>query len=110
VKVTAQLFHFPAAPTLLLIIFFAILIVAKGNYYTNQNLFFAGILLYFAYVFSAFKSNPDWNAVFMSTVVPPKELWNRDFLLSSIAIIGTTITPWGQFFINCYSNDKKVPI
>ena len=45
----------------------------------------------------------------MSLVTPTIE-WTTPFLLTMIALIGNTITPWGQFFIQSYVVDKGLDI
>src|SRR5664280_3490273 len=34
--------------------------------------------------------------------------YTRDFLLIGMGVLGTTITPWGQFFISSFAFDKKI--
>jgi NRAMP (natural resistance-associated macrophage protein)-like metal ion transporter len=50
-----------------------------------------------AYVLSAFFSKPDWTAVLKGTFVPTL-VWNRDFLALTVAILGTTISPYMFFW------------
>lgn len=107
-KSTSILFHIPVIPFLIGIIIIAFLFISKGSYEINQKIFLVGILLYFSYIFSAFKSSPDWSKAFSSLVDPTQVLWSKDYIVAAIAVLGTTITPWGQFFIQSYVNDKKI--
>jgi Mn2+/Fe2+ NRAMP family transporter len=50
-----------------------------------------------SYVASGFLVHPDWAQVFHQTVVPPLQL-NQGYLLTLVAVIGTTIAPWMQFY------------
>jgi Mn2+/Fe2+ NRAMP family transporter len=68
------------------------------------------MIFYFAYVFSAIKGSPHWGQAITSLVVPSKSMFSKDFLITSIAVLGTTITPWGQFFVQSYMKDKNVPV
>lgn len=109
-KATSELFRIPTIPLLLLVIFFAYLFIAKGNYKTNQRIFLFGTILYFSYIFSAIKSNPNWGDAVRSLFIPQEFPLSRDYIMGAIAVLGTTITPWGQFFILSYLVDKKISI
>jgi Mn2+/Fe2+ NRAMP family transporter len=63
--------------------------------------------LYIAYVISGLLAHSDWLSALKATVVPSFEL-NQDYVITFIATIGTTITPWGQFFIQSYCVDKRL--
>lgn len=82
-------------------------LVISGNFRNIQRVFLTSSLLYFAYVFAGFMSHPDWSAAVKSIVVPS---WipSHDFLFMAIALIGTTVTIWGQFFIQSYFAEKGV--
>lgn len=109
-KTTTAMFHIPTVPFMVLIIVFSFLFVSKGNYITNQRLFLLGMVLYFAYVISAVKGSPDWEKAFVSVFVPTDLKLSGDFIFSAIAVLGTTITPWGQFFVQSYLLDKKISL
>ena len=69
-------------------------------------------LFYLAYIFSAFKSNPDWNLAFKNLAWPQginftSEYW-KNYIVIGLGVLGTTITPWGQFFISSFGLDKKI--
>jgi len=82
-------------------------LVISGNFKNIQRIFLTSSALYLAYVVAGFMSHPDWSAALKSIVVPS---WipTQDFLFMAIALIGTTVTIWGQFFIQSYFAEKGV--
>lgn len=54
-------------------------------------------LVLFAYVITAFLSQPDWYAVLKATFVP-RVVWSSQFLATFVAILGTTISPYLFFW------------
>ena len=107
-KAVSQMFQLPSFAVIILIIGFAFLLISKGDYRTNQRIFLFGTILYIAYIFSAIRANPDWGKALTSLITPVDIKLSKEFVFASIAIIGTTITPWGQFFINSFIIDKKI--
>jgi NRAMP (natural resistance-associated macrophage protein)-like metal ion transporter len=83
------------------------LLVIRGNYRSVERALLIMSVIYVSYILSAFLARPDWGEVARSTVTPTLQL-NGSFLVTLIALIGTTITPWGQFFIQSYVVDKGV--
>lgn len=80
--------------------------IALGNYSRVQFLFVGvGILVSLAYVISAFMAGPDWNQAFQNLVVPHLSS-SPAYWLAVVGTVGTTITPWGQAFIQSYVADK----
>jgi Mn2+/Fe2+ NRAMP family transporter len=69
-------------------------------------------LFFLAYIFSAVKAKPDWGLALSNLAYPHGVTWDakytRDFLLIGMGVLGTTITPWGQFFISSFAFDKKI--
>jgi NRAMP (natural resistance-associated macrophage protein)-like metal ion transporter len=108
VKTSAQLLGLH--PTFLIIatILFAFFLIVKSSYEKSQRIFLTSIIFYFAYVFSAFKGNPHWGQAMESMIIPSPKMLSKDYIITSIAVIGTTITPWGQFFVQSYMKDKQV--
>jgi len=84
-------------------------IVSSGSFRRVERLFMVFVLFYFSYIASGLLANPPWERVLRSLVVPN---FNPDpeFLLLAIAITGTTVAPWGQFFIQSYVRDKAVQL
>jgi len=105
-----RLLHLPVLPGLIAMTGLIILFVIQGNYQTNQKIFLFAGFLYIVYIFSAVLAKPDWNEAVISLVVPRNIPLTFDFLLGSIALLGTTVTPWGQFFISSFVRDKKLTV
>lgn len=105
-----QLLNVPVLPFLVVFTLLIILFVALGNYQTNQKLFLLLSFLLFTYVASAIMAKPDWGLAIKSLMIPTKVDFSPSFLFASIALLGTTVTPWGQFFISSFINDKKLSL
>ncbi|MFH0820702.1 MAG: Nramp family divalent metal transporter [Candidatus Peregrinibacteria bacterium] len=82
-------------------------IVYKGSFRIVQKVFLTSSLLFFSYVLAGFLSHPDWAEAGKSILVPSVP-WDPNFLYIAVAVIGTTITAWGQFFVQSYFVDKGV--
>ncbi len=87
-----------------MLVFFA---VTGGSRKAVERVFFIFCTVYLAYVVSGFIVHPDWPQVIRSTVVPSFTP-SKAYLVMVIAIIGTTISPWMQFYIQSAIVDKGV--
>jgi Mn2+/Fe2+ NRAMP family transporter len=112
VKVTSAMLNIPAVPSIFLILIISLLVVTKGNYKLTQNIMLLSSLFYLAYIISAVKAKPDWGLALSNLVYPHGVEFNaqylRNYLLIGMGVLGTTITPWGQFFISSFAGDKKI--
>lgn len=107
-KSALELFGLP--PMILpLIIGSLFLFVIIANYSVIQRFFLILIVFYGLYIASAVMAKPDWGLAMRSLVVP-SGTWSPTFIFTSVAVLGTTVTAWGQFFINSYIKDKRVSI
>jgi len=101
------------------------LFVTRGSYRRIERILLGLSLVYLAYIVSAFLAHPPWLHVLKETVAPnlratfaertahfPKELAGVSplsaYVLMIINVVGTTITPWGQFYIQSTVRDKGV--
>ncbi len=82
-------------------------LVVKGNYRFVERILLVACLLYFGYVLSGVMARPDWGAVFSATFTPRLQ-WNAEYMILSVAIIGTTITPWMQFYLQSSIAEKGI--
>ena len=85
------------------------LLVTRGSFRKVERVFLALTAVYVAYFIAGFLARPDWNAAARGATVPQVQVTSL-WLLTVIAAIGTTITPWGQFFIQAYIVDKRISI
>lgn len=95
---------FISVPIAIILIF---ALVAKGSFRKLEKLFLLLSFFYIAYIASAFIVHPNWTMAIKSLVIPQIKL-SGVYILTMMAVIGTTITPWGQFFIQDYVVDKKL--
>jgi Mn2+ and Fe2+ transporters of the NRAMP family len=97
---------FIAVPLAAVLVWF---LVIKGQYKYVERFLLALCLIYVSYVVSGFLVHPDWTQVFHQTVVPSIQL-NQGYLLTLVAVIGTTIAPWMQFYQQSAIADKQIPV
>jgi len=83
------------------------MLVTKGSYRLVEKILLIACLMYFGYVISGFMAHPDWSEVFRKTVLPEIKLDN-EYIYLCIAIIGTTITPWMQFYLQSSIAEKGI--
>ena len=83
------------------------LLVVKGSYRMVERAFLVLSLVFLAYIISGFRARPDWGQVAHHLFVPHFE-WNVGFIAMFIGVIGTTITPWMQFYLQSSVVDKGI--
>ena len=112
VKTTSAMLHIPPIPFVMAIVLVSFFFVTKGNYKLTQGIMLVASLFYIVYIISAVKAHPDWNLAVSNLFYPHgvamTQAYLRDFLLIGMGVLGTTITPWGQFFISSFAFDKKI--
>jgi Mn2+/Fe2+ NRAMP family transporter len=86
------------------------LIVVKGQYKTVEKVFLAASFFYLTYIVAGFLARPAWLQALEATIVPPhKEMFLRqDYLYMVIGVVGTTIAPWMQFYLQASIVEKGV--
>jgi Mn2+/Fe2+ NRAMP family transporter len=83
-------------------------LLSRANFRRIQFVFLAvGIGTSLAYAISAILAHPDWGTALSHTVVPHGSLTTL-YLVAVMGTVGTTITPWGQAFIQSYAADKQL--
>lgn len=83
------------------------MLVTRGSYRFVERILLFACLIYFGYVISGIMAGPDWSEVFKRVFVPDIKL-NSEYVYLSIAIIGTTITPWMQFYLQSSIAEKGI--
>jgi Mn2+/Fe2+ NRAMP family transporter len=88
---------------------FVFTIVTRGNYRLVEKIFFFFCFVYLSYVVSGFIVHPDWHEV-LGRLVVPHFTRSSAYLLTAVGIIGTTISPWMQFYIQSAIVEKGIKI
>jgi NRAMP (natural resistance-associated macrophage protein)-like metal ion transporter len=108
----ARMLKIPVVPFAVGILLVALLFITRGSYRLTQSVMLLVSLFYVAYVISAFKARPDWGLALSNLVFPHGVTWTpsylRSYLIIGMGVLGTTITPWGQFFVSSFAFDKKI--
>jgi Mn2+/Fe2+ NRAMP family transporter len=102
------LFGVPTPVSALAAAIAVITLISVGSF-SRVQYFFVGIgaVVSAAYIISAILSHPDWSQAATSLVIPHGQLTGV-YMLAVVGTVGTTITPWGQGFIQAYVVDKRL--
>lgn len=84
-------------------------IVVKGTYRVAEKIFLVFCLALFVYVAAALMGRPDWSAIGQSIIKPKIEM-SFSYISTVIALIGTTIAPWMQFYMQSAVIEKQLRI
>ncbi len=82
-------------------------LVVKTNYKTVEKIFLIACTVYLTYIVSAFFAKPVWRDVIQQTVEPHIES-NAAWILMIIGLVGTTIAPWMQFYLQSSIVEKRI--
>ena len=85
------------------------LVILRGNYKSVEKILLVLCLSAFSYVITVFVIKPDWGIILKDALTPTIEL-GAEYLLAVLAVIGTTITPWGIFYLQASVADKGTDI
>ena len=98
--------HYVSVPLSAILIWF---LIVKGSYKRVERVFLLMSLVFLGYVISAFLARPDWGAVATGFVRPEFKL-EQTFLFTLVAMIGTTISPYMQVYVQSSVVDKGVTL
>jgi len=100
------LFRIPPQVSSIVAGMFVVIVLARGSFGPVQYAFLAiGAAVSTAYAVSAVLAGPDWGHATLALVVPEISP-TAAYLITLVGVVGTTITPWGQAFIQSYVADK----
>jgi Mn2+/Fe2+ NRAMP family transporter len=85
------------------------LLVVKGTYRSVEKIFLFACLFYVTYIISGFLAKPDWAAIGTSLVRPRLD-FSPGALGMVIGLVGTTIAPWMQFYLQASIVEKNVAV
>jgi len=82
-------------------------LVVKGNYRSVEKIFLFSCVLYLTYVISGFLVKPDWKEAAIYSVKPVL-LLEPGYIYMLIGMVGTTIAPWMQFYLQAAVVEKGI--
>ena len=82
-------------------------VVVRGSYTVVERVLLVLSFVYFAYPVSAYLSHPNWRLALEHTLVPEVNT-SPEYLAMVIGLVGTTITPWMQFYLQASIVEKGI--
>jgi len=88
------------------------LLVVRGTYNSVEKIFLTASAFYVCYIVAGVLAHPDWKAAAFATVTRPQAagIRNYGYVYMVIALVGTTIAPWMQFYLQASVGEKGVTI
>jgi NRAMP (natural resistance-associated macrophage protein)-like metal ion transporter len=86
------------------------LMVVRGTYDSVEKLFLTASAFYICYIIAGLLAHPDWKAAAFATVTRPEaaRIRNYSYVYMVIALVGTTIAPWMQFYLQASVVEKGI--
>jgi NRAMP (natural resistance-associated macrophage protein)-like metal ion transporter len=84
-------------------------LVVKGTYRVVEKIFLIASTVYFTYAVSAWLGHPPWGTVAVELVTPHLRM-DGSYIMILIAMVGTTIAPWMQFYLQSAIVEKNIQI
>jgi NRAMP (natural resistance-associated macrophage protein)-like metal ion transporter len=106
IATASEIFHVSRYITVPLAVVVVFLFILRMNNKAVERTFVVFSLIYLTYIVSAVLAHPDWHAVVVGTLVPDLNFRNMEYLVMIVGLIGTTISPYMQFFLQAAVVDK----
>ena len=105
-----ELFYVPKYVSVPLAAAIVWLLVVQGTYSSVEKIFLVASGFYVCYIVAGILAHPDWRAAAFATVTRPQEVGIRNYgyLYMVIGLVGTTIAPWMQFYLQASVVEKGV--
>ncbi|MFH0930677.1 MAG: Nramp family divalent metal transporter [Candidatus Zixiibacteriota bacterium] len=104
-----EIFYIPKYVSVPIGAFLVWLLVVKGTYRSVEKIFLFACLFYITYIISGFLAKPDWDLV-KNSVMAPKFEFSAGSLGMLIGLVGTTIAPWMQFYLQSAVVEKNIKV
>ena len=107
-----QLFHISKYISVPVCAFIVWILIVKGDYKSVEKIFLVASAFYIAYIAAGVLSGPNWHLALVETVkLPPRSVWSeQSYIYMTVGVIGTTIAPWMQFYLQSSIVDKGVNV
>jgi Mn2+/Fe2+ NRAMP family transporter len=83
-------------------------LVVRGTYKLVERIFLVACVFYFVYPVSAILAKPDWGHVLRQTVIPSGISLDAGYVGMLVGLVGTTIAPWMQFYLQSSVVEKGI--
>src|SRR6202522_1024552 len=86
--------------------------VVRGNYKSTEKIFLVASVVYIAYIFAGVLSQPSWHTALLATIqLPGPSAWrDKAYIYTAIGVVGTTIAPWMQFYLQSSIVEKGIRV
>jgi Mn2+/Fe2+ NRAMP family transporter len=87
-------------------------LVVRGTYDSIEKIFLTASAFYVCYILAGVLAHPDWKAAAFATVTRPQAAGLRSYgyVYMVVALVGTTIAPWMQFYLQASVVEKGITI
>jgi Mn2+/Fe2+ NRAMP family transporter len=85
------------------------ILVVKGNYKISEKVFLIFSVFLLSYVVSAIMAKPNWSDIGMALAHPTIQ-WDPGYIGTMLGLIGTTVAPWMQFYMQSSVIEKGIKI
>lgn len=109
IAASLELFHISKYISVIAVAALVWFIMTKGNYSMAEKVFLILTLTFFSYIITAFMIKPNWGSVFHQ-IAKPNAKFTKNYALDLITLVGTTITPYMQFYLQSSVRDKGISI
>ena len=109
IAVSGEIFGAPRFIALPLAALFVWGLVIKGNYKSVERIFLVASALYVSYIISGYLAHPDWSTAAARSFVP-QITFDQAYITMIVGLVGTTIAPWMQFYIQSSIVEKGVAV
>jgi Mn2+/Fe2+ NRAMP family transporter len=90
------------------------LLVVQGTYNSVEKIFLVSSIFFVCYIFAGVAARPDWKAAVFGTFTRPQTFGTGNYaylyIYTLIGLVGTTIAPWMQFYLQASIVEKGVTI
>ena len=85
------------------------ILVVKGNYKIAEKVFLIFSVFLLSYVVSAVLAKPDWTEI-GKAIITPSIQWDGTYISTVLGLVGTTVAPWMQFYMQSSVIEKGIKI
>jgi NRAMP (natural resistance-associated macrophage protein)-like metal ion transporter len=85
------------------------ILVVKGNYKISEKIFLLFSVFLLSYVVSAILAKPDWGEIGKAMLAPTIQ-WDTPYITTVLGLVGTTVAPWMQFYMQSSVIEKGIKI